>query len=155
MLFFQRKIRASEIPCAWLPPSRSTPWRWARWRTLSPTLPLTGIRWPDRSTNTTFTLRTEGNADAVLDDGSGFRWNLGVGQGNRTKRSTGTLTMRLRGMVGTRKTSWDEEGGTPPTPTHTSPGRSGPLGSSSSAEPEPGKHSWVNHAQRPVGIGRG
>lgn len=39
-------------------PSRSTPWRWARYRTLSPTLPLTGIRLPERSTNTTLTLET-------------------------------------------------------------------------------------------------
>lgn len=38
---------------------------------MSPTLPLTGIRWPDRSTNTTFTLRTDGGADAEMDDGPG------------------------------------------------------------------------------------
>lgn len=35
-----------------------------RWRALSPTLLLTGIRWPDLSTNTTFTLRTDESADA-------------------------------------------------------------------------------------------
>lgn len=66
-------VKASQILCAQLPPSRSNPWRWARWRTLSPTLPLTGIRWPDRSMKNTFTLGTYGSVDAELDDGPEVR----------------------------------------------------------------------------------
>lgn len=104
---FNERVRASSVPCARLPPSRSTPWRWAKWRTLSPTLPLTGIRWPDRSTNTTFTLGTDEGEDALLDDGPRGRVEFRVrksglgldGQGNRRCR-TG-MRPQPQGKMGT------------------------------------------------------
>lgn len=89
------------------PPSSSMPCLCARCSTLSPTRPCTGMRCPERSMNTTFTLEPETGASGEWDQA----WDLlpAAGTGNRCLWGCGKRKGPTWGWPGCRKAGQESE----------------------------------------------